>query len=577
MKKTGTNSSNLTRRDFLKGLGMGVVTLSIPALKTFAASAKKPNILLIMSDDMGFSDIGCYGSDISTSNLDSLASNGLRFTQFYNCARCCPTRASLMSGLYPHQAGIGHMTEDSGLPSYRGDLSNNCVTIPEALRPAGYRTYMCGKWHVTRFTGKDGPKHNWPLQRGYEKFYGTIEGCGSYYDPATLCRNNTYITPFNDPEYKPEKFYYTNAISDNAVKYLREHEQESPDKPFFMYVAYTAAHWPMHAIEKDIEKYRGKFDKGYGYCREQRFAKLKQSGLINKNWDMSEQAGDWERVNNKEWEARCMEVYAAMIDCMDQGIGRIIGELKKQNEFDNTLIFFLQDNGGCAETMGRNIGSSWVRAITNHDLMRQDELQLMIYPPMKTRDGQAVLGGTSVMPGPDGTYIAYGRNWANVSNTPFREYKHWVHEGGISTPLICHWPGHIKNPGSLFSGQGHLIDIMATCIDVAGAEYPKTHNEQEIQPIEGISLTPAFENRPLADRTIYWEHEGNLAVRQGKWKLVLKYPGTWELYDMDKDRTEMHNLATEQSEKVQELAALYDAWAKRCGVQPWPLRRQSSR
>jgi len=574
MNKTDTRSSNFTRRDFLKGLGLGAVALGVPALRTFAASSKKPNILLIMSDDMGFSDIDCYGSDVSTPNLNSLAANGLRFRQFYNCARCCPTRASLMSGLYPHQAGIGHMTGDSGFPAYRGDLSSSCVTIPEALRPAGYRTYMCGKWHVTRFVDKDGPKHNWPLQRGYEKFYGTIEGSGSYYDPTTLCRNNTFISPYNDSEYKPEKFYYTNAISDNAVKYLREHGEESPDKPFFMYVAYTAAHWPMHALEKDIDKYRGKFDKGYGYYRAQRFAKLKQLGLISDDWDMSEQAGDWERVENKEWEARCMEVYSAMIDCMDQGIGRIISELKRQNEFDNTLIFFLQDNGGCAEDMGRSVNRNWERRITNHDPMDPNELQPVLWPPMKTRDGRAVLGGPGVMPGPDGTYVSYGRNWANVSNTPFREYKHWVHEGGISTPLICHWPGHIKRPGTLYNNPGHLIDIMATCVDVAGSQYPKTRDDQEIQPMEGISLAPAFENMDLADRVIYWEHEGNRAVRQGKWKLVLKFPGNWELFDMEKDRTEMHDLAGEQPEKVQELAALYDAWASRCGVQPWPLRRQ---
>jgi arylsulfatase A-like enzyme len=576
MRNIDILSSNLTRRGFLKGLGLGAVALSMPAVRTIAASAKQPNILLIMSDDMGFSDIGCYGSDISTPNLDLLAANGLQFTQFYNTARCCPTRASLMSGLYPHQAGIGHMTENRGFPAYRGDLSSNCVTIPEALRPAGYRTYMCGKWHVTRFTGKDGPKHNWPLQRGYDKFYGTITGAGSYYDPTTLCRNNTYITPVNDPEYKPEQFYYTNAITDNTVKYLREHGQESPDKPFFMYVAYTAAHWPMHALKKDIAKYRGKFDKGYSYYRAERFAKLKQMELINKNWDMSEQAGDWERVENKEWEARCMEVYAAMIDCMDQGIGRIVSELKRQNAFDNTLIFFLQDNGGCAETMGRgrNVNDGWVQAITNRDPMGSDELQPVLWPPMKTRDGRPVQGGPGVMPGPDGTYVAYGRNWANVSNTPFREYKHWVHEGGISTPLICHWPGHIESQGGLCHEPGHLIDIMATCVDVAGAQYPKTHNDQEIQPMEGTSLVPTLENQDLADRTIYWEHEGNRAVRQGKWKLVLKYPGGWELYDVDNDRTEMHDLAAEQQEKVRELTALYEAWAKRCGVQPWPLRRQ---
>ncbi len=562
--------SNLTRRGFLKALGMGAVALGVPGGRTFAQSSKRPNILLIMSDDMGFSDIGCYGGEVRTPNLDRLAAGGIRFTQFYNTARCCPTRASLMSGLYPHQAGIGHMTEDRGFPAYRGDLSSNCVTIPEALRPAGYRTYMCGKWHVTRYTEPDGPKHNWPLQRGYEKFYGTITGTGSYYDPTTLCRNNTYVTPFNDSEYKPEQFYYTNAISDNAVKFLREHGQESSDKPFFMYVAFTAAHWPMHALEQDIAKYKGKFDRGYAYSRAQRFARLKEMGLIDNDWDMSEQAGDWERVPNKEWEARCMEVYAAMIDCMDQGIGRIVAELKRQGAFDDTLIFFLQDNGGCAETMGRGRPR---QTYPEYKPMEPDELQKSMWPPMQTRDGRPVRVGSSILPGPDGTYIAYGRNWANVSNTPFREYKHWVHEGGVSTPLICHWPGHIKTPGKLCGSPGHLIDIMATCVDVGGAQYPTEYKGNSIQPMEGVSLASTFDGKPLKERTIYWEHEGNRAVRQGKWKLVSKYPGGWELHDMEHDRTEMHDLASEHPDKVQQLELLYDSWAKRCGVQPWPLRR----
>jgi len=570
------SASNLTRRSFLKALGMGAVALNMPTASTLASSSKRPNILLIMSDDMGFSDIGCYGGEVRTPHLDRLAADGIRFTQFYNTARCCPTRASLMTGLYPHQAGIGHMMEDRGFPAYRGNLSDQCVTIPEVLRPAGYRTCMCGKWHVTQHIDKDGPKHNWPLQRGFEKFYGTIIGAGSFYDPMALCRDNTYITPENDPEYRPEQFYYTDAISDNAVKYLRALEQEASDKPFFMYVAYTAAHWPMHALEKDIAKYRGKFDRGYAYYRAQRGARLKQMGLIDDDWDMSAQAGDWEKVENKEWEARCMEVYAAMIDCMDQGIGRIVAELKRQGTFDNTLILFLQDNGGCAETMGRgrNINDRWVPAIKDRERMGSDELQPKHVPPMKTRGGRPVRGGPDVMPGPDDTYIAYGRNWANVCNTPFREYKHWVHEGGISTPLICHWPGHIKTPGGLCNTPGHLIDVMATCVDVAGVEYPKMVNGREIQPMEGASLAPTFQGTSLRERVIYWEHEGNRAVRQGRWKLVSKRPGGWELYDMDDDRTEMHDLAAEQAEKVRELKALYEAWADRCGVQPWPLRRR---
>jgi arylsulfatase A-like enzyme len=572
-------AANWTRRDFLKALGLGALALNVPVARVLGESRKRPNIVLIMSDDMGFSDIGCYGSEISTPNLDGLAAGGLRFTQFYNTARCCPTRAALQTGLYPHQAGIGHMMEDSGYPAYRGDLNDRCVTIAEVLRPAGYRTYMTGKWHVTHFMDKDGPKHNWPLQRGYERYYGTIQGAGNYYDPSNLCRDNTYISPLNDPEYKPEVYYYTNAISDNAARYIREHFEQSRDKPFFMYVAFTAAHWPMHALEEDIAKYKGKYDRGYGYYRRQRFERLKELGLIRKDWDMSPQAGDWKKFENKEWEARCMEVYAAMVDVMDRGIGRMVAELKKQGALDNTLIFFLQDNGGCAEPMGRgaNINEKWVGAIQDVKPMRPDELQAKHWPPMQTRDGRPVRGGPTVMPGPADTYIAYGRNWANVSNTPFREYKHWVHEGGISTPLICHWPAGIAARGGLCRESGHLIDIMATCVDVAGAPYPKQRNGQTVQPMEGVSLAPTFAGKPLPARTIFWEHEGNRAVRQGQWKLVSKHPGGWELYDMEADRTEMHDLAAKNPEKVQELKTLYEAWAVRCGVQPWPLKKPNEK
>jgi arylsulfatase A-like enzyme len=569
-------ATDWTRRDFLKALGFGAVALNVPAVEGRAKEAGRPNIVLIMSDDMGFSDLGGYGGEINTPNLDGLAAGGLRFTQFYNTARCCPTRASLMTGLYPHQAGVGHMMEDRGYPTYRGDLNDRCVTIAEVLRPAGYRTYMTGKWHVTHYMDKDGPKHNWPLQRGYERFYGTIQGAGSFYDPSTLCRDNTYITPQNDPEYQPQEFYYTSALSDNAIRYIREHHEQSPEKPFFMYVAFTAAHWPMHALEKDIATYKGKYDAGYGRCRRQRFERMKEMGLIRKDWDMSPQAGDWEGVEHKQWEARCMEVYAAMIDSMDQGIGRIVAELKRQGAFDNTLIFFLQDNGGCAEGMGRaaNVNEKWVAAVKDLEPMGPDELQPKHAPPMKTRDGRPVRGGPTTMPGPPDTYIAYGRNWANVSNTPFREYKHWVHEGGISTPLICHWPAGIKTRGKLCHDPGHLIDIMATCVDVAGAQYPAEHQGNTIQPMEGVSLAPTFQGKLLAERAIFWEHEGNRAVRQGKWKLVSKHPGDWELYDIETDRTEMHDLASKHAGKTQELKALWESWATRCGVQPWPLKKR---
>ncbi len=542
------------------------VALCCSAFTLFGAS--KPNILIILSDDMGYSDLGCYGGEIKTPNLDSLAKGGIRFTQFYNTARCCPTRASLLTGLYPQQAGMGHMTHDSGVDGYRGNLNRQCVTIPEVLRKADYRTYMCGKWHVTRFDEADSDNSNWPVQRGFDKFYGTVKGGGSYYDPAALCRQNTFITPENDPEYKPKKFYYTEAISDNAVRFLQQHGEESPEKPFFMYVAYTAAHWPMHALEKDIVKYRGKFDGGYGPVREARIKQLKKLGLLDPKWAVTPQVGDWSTVENKAWESRCMEVYAAMVDNMDQGIGRIIAQLKKSGRLDNTLVFFLQDNGGCAEAMGRSArvekSSPEIKPYGPNDLQPN-------VAPFQTRDGRKVRMGPEVMPGTEDTFIAYGRAWANVSNTPFREYKHWVHEGGISTPLIAHWPKGIepKQRGKLAQQPGHLIDLMATCVDVSGASYPKEVRGENIKPMEGMTLQPVFKGEAAPRKEpIFWEHEGNRAIRDGGWKLVAKENEPWELYDMVKDRTETRDLAKDLPEKVRELSAKWDRWAERANVLP---------
>ena len=386
-----------------------------------AADPSKPNIIVILSDDMGYSDLGCYGSEIETPNLDTLASNGLRFTGFYNTARCCPTRASLLTGLYPHQAGIGHMMDDRGRDGYRGDLNRSCVTIAEALRPAGYRSYAVGKWHVTKASQpKSEPeKHNWPLQRGFDRFYGTIHGAGSYFDPSALTRGNTTITVANDPEYQPPEFYYTDAISDQAVRFIREHARDQSDRPFFLYVAFTAAHWPMHAKEPDIARYRGRYDAGYEAIRAARWARQKNLGVIDPTWAVSPLDGDWAQVKDKEFEARCMEVYAAMIDCMDQGIGRIVAELKGQKRFDNTLILFLQDNGGCAEGNGRTGKFTPRPEKPTLPAMGKDDVQVGS-TPKQTRDGYPVRQGYGVLPGPSDTFIAYGRSWANVSNVPFR-------------------------------------------------------------------------------------------------------------------------------------------------------------
>ena len=548
------------------------------------AHAAQPNIVLIMSDDMGFSDIGCYGSEIPTPNLDRLAKNGVRFTQFYNTARCCPTRASLLTGLYPHQAGIGHMMADRGHDGYRGDLRLTASTIPEVLRSATYRSYAVGKWHVTRHIQPEGPKHNWPLQRGFDRFYGTIHGGGSYFDPSTLTRDNRQISPYADPEYKPARYYYTDAISDHAVRFITDHRQQHRDRPFFLYVSYTAAHWPMHALPEDIAKFRGKYDRGYAHVRTERLRRLEKLGLLNDQWEAAPLVGKWETVVNKAWEAAGMEVYAAMVNRMDRGIGQIVAELRKQKCLDNTVIFYLQDNGGCAEVMGR-------RGTKEHPeepraskatlpAMAADALLPAGSVPAQTRDGYPVLMGQKVMPGPGDTYIGYGEAWANVSNTPFREYKHWVHEGGISTPLIVHWPDGIahKRRNKLENVPGHLIDIMATCIDLAGAKQAASPG---VTPPQGVSLRPAFEGARIErPQPIFWEHEANRAVRDGKWKLVAKENQPWELYDMEADRTEMHDLASAQPGKVRELAAQWESWARQAMVLPlgaWREKAQTAR
>ncbi|HKX61946.1 MAG TPA: arylsulfatase [Verrucomicrobiae bacterium] len=566
----------------------GFITPSLQAADLPARP--RPNILIILADDMGFSDIGCYGGEIATPNLDALAAGGLRFTQFYNSARCCPTRASLLTGLHPHQAGIGHMMGDRGHDGYRGNLNRRCVTLAEALKPAGYQCYAVGKWHVTPGqTAKAlNNTQNWPLQRGFDRFYGTIHGAGSYFDPSSLVRDNALITPANDPQYPSAGFYYTDAIADHAVRFIREHSRQQGTQPFFLYTAFTAAHWPLHAKDSDIAKYKGRYDQGYEPIRAARQAKLKRLGLLADRWTASGPAEKWDDVKNKPFESRCMEVYAAQIDCMDQGIGRIIAELKTQGQFDNTLIFYLQDNGGCAELIGRGTNFAARPEKPPFDPMGRDDQQFDS-TPKQTRDGWPVRQGIGVMPGGPDTYIAYGRGWANVSNTPFREYKHWTHEGGISTPFIVHWPNGITNyPGALnpaafgrlITEPGQLVDIMATCLDVASTTYPAVHRGESITPPEGRSLAPLWSARPSSNTNtphfLYWEHEGNRAVRSGDWKLVARENKPWELYHLGRDRTEMNDLASSEPARVAELAGRWDAWAARAGVLPLGTWRDKS-
>lgn len=534
-----------------------------------------PNIVLIMGDDMGWSDIGCYGGEINTPRLDALAANGLRFTQFYNTARCCPTRASLLTGLYPQQAGIGHMVNDRGTPAFKGDLSYNAVTIAEALKDAGYSTYLSGKWHVTPYVVDDPDKHNWPLQRGFDKFFGMVSGAGSLYDPRSLTLQNEYVAP-------REGFYSTTDFTDHAIDCIQQHVGENP---FFLYVSYQAAHWPMHAPAEAIAKYKGKYDSGWDVVRSNRYKKLKEMGLCDTDWELTPRdsfVDPWsEQIPDRDWEIANMETYAAMTTLMDEGIGRIVDKLEEEGKLDNTIIFYLQDNGACAEEL------EWVDEQPHPDsleAMKPGELQWRMIPTI-TRDGKPVTIQKDGWPGGPESYTAYGLNWANASNTPFREYKHWVHEGGISTPLIAHWPDGIQAKGELRTEPTHLIDIMSTCVDIGGGSYPETYNQNKIQPMEGKSLLPAFNNESLDRKAIYWEHEGNRAVRMGKWKLISKSRkqdsyvwdktdvlelDNWELFDMEKDRTEMNDLASTNPDLVKEMADMWLIWGKRTGIIPRP-------
>ena len=523
----------------------------------------RPNIMLVMLDDLGFSDIGCYGSEIPTPNIDRLAKNGLLYTQFRNAARCCPTRASLMTGLYPHQAGIGHMMNDLGNAGYRGDLSLNTVTIAEVLKMVGYKTYMAGKWHLTRFTDPNASNHNWPLQRGFDEFFGTLPGYGSQYNPAGLMENNDFLEPKKD-------FYYTDALTHKSITYLEEASKTK--SPFFLYLSYTAPHYPLQAKEDFIANHRGRFSKGWDSLRIQRFNNLKDKGIIGLTTELSERDGmgiHWEEEPNKAWQKSRMEAYAGMIEHVDQGIGSILNVLEKNGQLDNTIIFFLSDNGGSAEGHLNNTverwGTPWESSLI----------------PERTTDGKRVIPGDIVglELGTENTFGSYGPKWSNLSNTPFRMHKNWVHEGGISTPFIVHWPNGIVDQGKLRNQPGHIMDIMATCLEVTGGTYPTEYNGHAIKPLQGISLVPSFEDNPLnRNEPLFWEHEGNRAVIKGKWKLVSAYPGSWsnlmefknkgnwELYNLDTDRTETNNLSKFYPQLVEELTNDWQHWADKYGV-----------
>ncbi len=547
----------------------------------------RPNIIVILSDDMGYSDIGCYGGEIKTPNLDRMAANGLRFTQFYNTGRCCPTRASLLTGLYPHQAGVGWMVEDEGVPGYRGEMNRNSVTIAEVLRAAGYGTYQVGKWHVTQKVNPqaEDEKFNWPLQRGFDHCYGLINGASSMWDPNSLIRDNQLITCRNDTAYQPSQPYHvTDAFADNACSFVAQHDFDT--KPMFMYVAFTAAHWPLHARPETIAKYDGVYDNGYEAIRQSRLVRMKELGVISQATTITNRSGDWDKVPDKVWEAACMEVYAAMIDQMDSGIGRLVQQLEERGQLDNTIILFMQDNGGCQEGAGRDPNPKNVSDVVDAAKFKtipDDVLHYFTSRPNQTRDGRPVKSG-HVMPGPADTFLGYGQNWANVSNTPLREYKHFVHEGGISTPLVVQWPKGIAAKNELRHEPSHLIDIMATCIDLADASYPTEFKGNKIIPMEGTSLHAAFENKTLERETLFWEHEGNRAIRMGNWKLVAKgkmkdreLPVKWELYDIAIDRNENNDLSRDNPELVLKMSEMWDACAHRTSVYPCPKPVESGK
>ncbi len=544
---------------------------------SLSATAPRPNIIVILADDMGFSDLGCYGGEIHTPHIDAMASQGLRFAQFYNMARCCPTRASLLTGLYPHQAGIGAMNQPiDHKPAYQGEINKNCVTIAEVLRSFGYRTAMVGKWHLCHLTIAHVPtprakamldfqveapisesKANWPCNRGFEEHWGTIPGVEDYYNPYGLVHNEQTIHPDS------ADFYYTDFLTDHAVQLIDSYSSQAD--PFFLYVAYTAPHWPLQAREADIDHYAGTYSVGWDAIRLARFQRQIAMGLVNSKWGLSPRAfnpalddgesrvGPWSDAPAKAWQARRMAVYAAQIENLDRGVGKILGEVSSRGIDRNTLVIFLSDNGACQE----QVQPGW------YDI------------PSKMKGGQAIAVGnnSSHMPGPEEVYQSYGPAWANASNTPFRKFKHFTEEGGIATPFIVRWPGRVNRLGEIEKNQiGDVIDLMPTVLDLAGASYPADFQNNPIIPEEGMDLVSVIEGGAAVSRgPLCWEHEGNRAVRIGNWKLVAPHGEAWKLFDMIDDRTELHDVSAEHPGIVRQLHKAYDAWVQRCGVEEWPI------
>lgn len=515
-----------------KKIFLCLATVPITEHATAQVKQQRPNIIIIMCDDMGYSDIGCFGSEIRTPHLDKMAEQGMQLTQFYANPRSCPTRASLLTGMYPTNAGIGQMDKDFGIPEYQGYLRNDCLTIGEVMGANDYETYMSGKWHVGAKEGQ------WPADRGFDHSWVFLGGATDYYEPKSMVINHEH-NKITDPN-----FYMTDAISKNAVKYIKEHNFEK--KPLFMYVAYTAPHWPLQAPQKLINKYKKYYKRGWDAVREERMARLKKKGVIPNEADLSDRHHDvpeWNAVSTaeqKDWQTK-MAIYAAMIDAMDTGIGQIITELDRQGESDNTLIMFLADNGAC---------------------------------PFPVNFGK---NDPSVAPGAKGSSLDYGIYGANASCTPFKFFKRWTHEGGINVPAIVKYPNLIKGR-QINHSPAHVIDLMPTCIELGGGKYPTTYKGRIIRPMDGVSMIPLLRGgTTLPYKTYCWEHNGNKAIRKGDWKLLYnndKGAKCWELYNVAKDRTEIHDLALQYPDKVEQLAKEYQEWVKRTKVIPFDELRK---
>lgn len=514
---------------------------------------QQPNVVLILADDMGYSDIGCYGGEISTPNIDALAEKGVRFSQFYNTARSCPSRASLMTGLHPAQTGVGHMTHlvYQGEP-YQGYLRDNCVTIPEVLSTAGYSTWMSGKWHAGNAEGAI------PEDRGFQHCFSIHHWCDSYFrvlETSEIYEDGQMSIPaFGKDQLKYQEdgrvWYTTDIFTDKALEYIdRSQEGGEAGKPFFLYAAYNAPHWPLEAHDEIVNKYIGKYDMGYVELIKQKTERMKEMGILSPDQEIGWQdMVKWEGLSDddKANTAFRRAIYAAQVEILDQNVGRIVAKLKEKGIYDNTIIIFLSDNGCSAEPEFNNFGYWW----KDHRISNYDEWKFN-----SERQG-----------------ASQGKMWAIASNAPFRMYKKFIHEGGISTPLIISWPSQMKAAGNIVHTPCYLPDVMATLADAAGAEYPKTFKGHDITPCQGRSFLPAVYGKKVSTHDVmYWEHEGHGAIRMGHWKLVttdIKDGASWELYNIASDRAENHDLAAKEPERAAKMYEKWLNWANETGVLP---------